>query len=110
MQSFENTDLEISINSVITMISFKIQPAYGFTSDELRTLLLDFMLDSDIMMSTTIYPSVSHTKRYISKFRKALSVSVQRLDEMIANSPHIARERLILIGPTENGFKRTQSL
>ena len=110
LQSFENTGLEISINSVITMISFKIQPAYGFTSEELRTLLLDFMLDSDIMMSTTIYPSVSHTKRYISKFRKALSVSVQRLDEMIANFPHIARERLILIGPTENGFKRTQSL
>ena len=110
LQSFENTGLEISINSVITMISFKIQPAYGFTSEELRTLLLDFMLDSDIMMSTTIYPSVSHTKRYISKFRKALSASVQRLDKMIANSPHIARERLVLIGPTENGFKRTQSL
>ena len=92
------------------MISFKIQPAYGFTSAELRTLLLDLMLEKRIMMSTTIYPSTSHSKSYIRVFERALSTSLQQLTSLISESPDLAIQRLQSIGPTEIGFNRTQAL
>ena len=62
------------------------------------------------MMSTTIYPSVHHTKTYQRKFYNALSDSIKQLDLLISDSPAMAYERLKLIGPTESGFKRTQTL
>lgn len=110
LQSFDSSDLELVLNSIPTMISFKIQPAYGFTSEELRTLLLDLMLDHKIMMSTTIYPSILHNKRNLRKFSYALTDSVEKLNSLIINSPSTALERLKSIGPTESGFKRTQTL
>ena len=110
IQSFEDSELSIIINTVPTMISFKIQPAYGFTSAELRTLLLDLMLEKRIMMSTTIYPSTSHSKSYIRVFERALSASLQQLTSLISESPDSAIQRLQSIGPTEIGFNRTQAL
>ena len=68
------------------------------------------MLDHEIMMSTTIYPSVLHTKHCQRKFCNALRDSVKKLEYLITNSPNIAQDRLKLIGPTEPGFKRTQTL
>ena len=110
IDAFQSSKLEIAINSVPTMISFKIQPCQSFSSEDLRTLLLDYMLDHEIMMSTTIYPSVLHTKYCQRKFCNALRDSVKKLEYLITNSPNIAQDRLKLIGPTESGFKRTQTL
>ena len=110
LDSFEYSELDIVINSVPTMISFKIKPAHGFTSEELRTLLLDYMLEKNIMMSTTIYPSIQHSRRYVRRFKRELIDSLKKLDYVIAHSPSIAHNRLKLIGPTESGFKRTQTL
>ena len=110
IDSFENSMLKITINSVPTMLSFKILPSHGFTSEELRTLLLHLLLERNIMMSTTIYPSIAHDQRYLRRFAKALSDSVAILETIIVDSPSTAYDRLKLIGPIENGFKRTQTL
>ena len=73
LDAFQSSQLEIYINSVPTMISFRIQSCQGFSSEDLRTLLLDLMLGHKIMMSTTIYPSILHTKNYQRKFYNALA-------------------------------------
>ncbi|KZR70260.1 3-aminobutyryl-CoA aminotransferase [Prochlorococcus marinus str. MIT 1313] len=109
-KAFNASRLQVTINNIPTMINFEILPQLGFTSIELRTLLISRMLKLGFLFSTTIYPSIRHTRHYSHRFGSALSSVCSQLgDDMLDNSS-LLRIELEKIGPVEQGFSRTQKL
>ena len=108
--SFSSSGIAIAINDISTMINFEIKPQKGFTSIELRTLMINRMLKSGYLFSTTIYPSIMHTPYYTRRFGIALSRVCSQLSHDIAKNSFLLREELHEIGPVEQGFSRTQKL
>lgn len=102
--------LSFTINNIPTMISFKIDSLHGFSSTELRTLLIHRMLSKGFLLSTTIYPSIEHTNFHTFLFKKALTDCCSNLFIDVIHNQNLLRSELAKIGTVEIGFSRTQKL
>jgi len=109
-KAFKSSTLNLTINNIPTMINLQILPHSGFTSIEIRTLLINRMLKAGFLFSTTIYPSICHTPYYSRRFGAALSRVCYQLGDDIVNNSLLLRVELAEIGPVEQGFSRTQKL
>ena len=110
INSFTASGLSLIINDVPTMITYQIAPYQEFSSAELRTLLINRMLAKKFLLSTTIYPSIKHTRRQTSKLEKALTECCSALFYDATHNKDVLRTELENMGNTEMGFARTQKL
>ena len=69
LDSFEYSELDIVINSVPTMISFGLSQLMG-SHQKNCVHFPNYILEKNIMMSTTIYPSIQHSRRYVRGSRE----------------------------------------
>ena len=91
------------------MINFEVHKE-GFNSTDIKSLICKRMLTKGYLFSTTIYPTLSHTKSETDKYISALTSVVVQLSKELTTRPDIIEKEILALGPIEKGFSRTQKL
>ena len=63
------------------------------------------MLTKGYLFSTTIYPTLSHTKPETNKYISALTSVVVQLSKELTTRPDIIAKEILALGPIEKGFQ-----
>ena len=69
INSFKEADIPLKINSLNTMISYKLN-FDNFNERESSALLIDSLINNKYLTSSTIYPNICHTNHENNKFKK----------------------------------------
>ena len=109
IDSFKEENINLKINSIDTMISYKFN-FNDFNERESSALLIDSLVEKKYLTSSTIYPNICHTNNENKKFKKMLKDSLLNLKEKISRSSEDTKSYLNNLGYLEKGFSRTQKL
>ena len=109
INSFSEANIDLKINSIETMISYKFKIS-EFDERESSALFIDKLTKKGYLTSTTIYPTIKHTERENNLFEKNLKNSFKEIDIDIRKSEKNVRNYINSLGHLERGFSRTQSL
>ena len=109
IRSFDESNFDIKINSLATMISYKFNFS-DFDERESSALLIDRLVNKGYLTSTTIYPTICHSKRESILFCRNVLSTLKELKNEINKESKEVRNHLESLGPLERGFSRTQAL
>ena len=106
-KTLNESGLEFKINTIPTMINFEVHKE-GFNSTDIKSLICKRMLTKGYLFSTTIYPTLSHTKSETDKYISALTSVVVQLSKELTTRPDIIEKEILALGPIEKFFKNTK--
>ena len=109
IRSFDRSNVDIKINSLPTMISYKFN-FLDFDDRESSALFIDRLVNKGYLTSSTIYPTICHSNRENILFCKNVLNTLKELNLKIKDSSNNVRNHLKSLGYLERGFSRTQSL
>ncbi len=109
INSFTEANIDLKINSIVTMISYKFKIS-EFDERESSALLIDKLTKKGYLISNTIYPTIKHIKRENNLFEKNIKNSLKEIDKEIMESRISVKNYINSLGHLERGFSRTQSL
>ena len=95
IRSFDRSNIDIKINSLPTMISYKFN-FFDFDERESSALFIDRLVNKGYLTSSTIYPTICHSDRENKLFCKNVLNSLKELNLEIKDSSINVRNHLIL--------------